>query len=390
MFKEQVGTYGIFKCMLINKKTGKVEKEIEKKNHIVKSSFDIFYNLLAKGESASRVGVIALGMGGIDNNEFVMPTDGDIALSNETFRKSITSTEKINDDLTTANDDSVVLFKCRIDSDEGNLGGGTIFNEAGLYSADGTTLFSHVVFETIFKSSDFIIDIEWKIAWQVDNSDLRDIDYPVISGVPSFTLSENTPPKKLGVYTARWNDDKDTFTLNDPTNSFELKNETSTTIELWSKKSFDYESDPNAYLVEIKAKNAKGYESVFPVKIDILDVDSGLGEIPPVINDGNFSIEENQPIGSTVGVVSFQANTSQGVSFILDDDTNFSIDENGIINYPIKNLINVFISIFSFNDNYQYRKFVLIFNTMPFVDLTLHVLYISKKINKKGVYALFS
>jgi hypothetical protein len=147
---------GKFKLSLIDINSNEVTQTIEDDNLIVNTSFDILSGLLSTADSKKKINRIALGDGGIYNNEILVPHPNDNELQSEKFRKTI---KKVT---TSTILDRAITFHFDITPHEGNGLGGVIYNEAGLMSEDGT-LFARKTFENIIKSRDFLIRIEWTI-----------------------------------------------------------------------------------------------------------------------------------------------------------------------------------------------------------------------------------
>jgi len=149
---------GVFDLKLINQKTNKIDYEHKDNNLIVDDAFLIMANLLSDADPNKKIDTIALGDAGIVNNEFVFPYPNDKTLRNELFRK--TTRESVQVDLLKKR----ITFRFLIETIEANGIGAQLYNEAGLFSTDGT-MFARKVFPEFVKTQDQIIIIDWSMVW---------------------------------------------------------------------------------------------------------------------------------------------------------------------------------------------------------------------------------
>ncbi len=99
------------------------------------------------------------------------------------------------------------------------------------------------------------------------------------------------------------------------------------TISVSSSSNLDYENI-KSYLLQVKATNAGGVSPEVSVRIYILNV----AEHVPVIKGLNISIMANIDIGVKIAIVEeLDGGDSPIISFSLDDNSTFSIDNTGII-----------------------------------------------------------
>jgi len=99
------------------------------------------------------------------------------------------------------------------------------------------------------------------------------------------------------------------------------------TIRVSRTAQLDYESE-NSYLLQAVASSNVGINSEVEVIIYILNVPEHV----PVLKAFIESVEENTTVGTIVGQIEEDAGgDSPIVSYVLDDNGTFSIDENGII-----------------------------------------------------------
>lgn len=150
---------GMFHLNVIEVNTGEIVKSISEKNMIVNTSFDIIAGLLISGDANKKINTIAIGSGGIYDNEVLQPHINDNELQEEVYRKTVSSTETY--EVTKKS----IMFHFYIEGHEGNGSGGNIVTEAGLFSRDGVSMFSRKTFDTIVKTKDFAIKIDWELVW---------------------------------------------------------------------------------------------------------------------------------------------------------------------------------------------------------------------------------
>ncbi len=148
---------GIFDLTLMQ--DDKILHHIHEKNLIVDTSFNVLSQLISAGTPGKVIDTIAIGDAGIVNSNFVFPFKSDVTLRNETFRKVGTSNIVISEI------DRSVMFQFDIAEAEANGVGAAIYNEAGLFSNDGT-LFSRKVFNEFVKTPDQKILIRWSLLWK--------------------------------------------------------------------------------------------------------------------------------------------------------------------------------------------------------------------------------
>lgn len=150
---------GIFDLQLMQ--DDKIITHIHEKNLIVNSSFNVLVNLIGYGTPGKVIDTIAMGDAGIVNSAFVFPYKSDVTLRNETFRKTGTSNIVISEA------DKTITFHFDINETEGNGVGAALYNEAGLFSNDGT-MFSRKVFNELVKTPDQKIIIRWSLLWKTN------------------------------------------------------------------------------------------------------------------------------------------------------------------------------------------------------------------------------
>lgn len=127
------------------------------KNLIVDSGFLILSNLVATADSGKIIDTIALGSQGIVNNKFIFPVVSDVTLRNETFRKTgrTYTIDTIN---------KQIEFVFTLSESEGNGVGARVYNEAGLYSSDGTMM-ARKVFPECVKTPNQKMFVRWALSW---------------------------------------------------------------------------------------------------------------------------------------------------------------------------------------------------------------------------------
>ena len=151
---------GSVKKVLIDNATGKVVKEFEDHNLIVKTGRTALIRMLA-GELNTSVTKMAIGSGGtadLGENAFnpISPADGDSALTTKVATVNI-STKNVDASNTNPKVTFVALFDCA----EVN----SLVNECGLFFTDGTTMFARHTFDTVSlkTSSNVSLQISWTI-----------------------------------------------------------------------------------------------------------------------------------------------------------------------------------------------------------------------------------
>lgn len=148
---------GIFDLTLMA--DDKIVHHIHEKNLIVDSSFHVLSQLVSAGTPGKIIDTIAIGDAGIVDSNFVFPYKSDVTLRNEVFRKVGTTNVVISEI------DRSVMFQFDIAEGEANGVGAAIYNEAGLFSHDGT-MFSRKVFNEFVKTPDQKILIRWSLLWK--------------------------------------------------------------------------------------------------------------------------------------------------------------------------------------------------------------------------------
>lgn len=151
---------GSVKKVLIDNRTGKIVKEFEDHNLIVKTGRSTLIKMLA-GDINTSVTKMAVGKGGtadLGANAFnpIAPADGDSALTAKVTTVNI-STKNVDLAGTNPKVTFVALFDCA----EVN----SLVNECGLFFTDGTTMFARHTFDTVSlkASSNFSLQISWTI-----------------------------------------------------------------------------------------------------------------------------------------------------------------------------------------------------------------------------------
>lgn len=148
-------TYGVFNLSLVEGDT--VVHSFTDKNLIVDTGFLVLAGLVTSGASSKVIDTIALGNQGIVNNKFVFPVITDQTLRTETFRKTgcVFSINELGKE---------VEFVFTLEELEGNGPGARLYNEAGLFSHDGTMM-ARRVFPECMKTPNQKMIIRWVLSW---------------------------------------------------------------------------------------------------------------------------------------------------------------------------------------------------------------------------------
>lgn len=148
---------GIFK--LIEEDSLGKQTVIEESNTIVNSSFLVITGALT-GDTNKRITSLALGDGGVVNSVKQTPNVLDTALYHELIR--LTSPDDIA--IESILKPFYITFKFELGTAEGNGIGAQIYNEAGLFSNDGT-MFARKTFTTAVKTPEKKFLVEWKLEY---------------------------------------------------------------------------------------------------------------------------------------------------------------------------------------------------------------------------------
>jgi hypothetical protein len=124
-------------------------------NKIVNSSFDIIVGALISGDTNFKLDMLKLGNGGVINNVLQQPNVLDLDLYSSQI--SLLSPNIIVEKLI----DTYVKFQWTLNYDQGNGLGAMIYTEAGLFSTDGSTMFSRKTFPEIIKDNTKKIVVNW-------------------------------------------------------------------------------------------------------------------------------------------------------------------------------------------------------------------------------------
>lgn len=132
-------------------KTNKIIKTIKKHNLVTTIGKNLVRDLLGIAAGVTGLNYIALG------TDDTAPAVGDTTLGTEVFRDTFTDTIYTS---------GVVNFKYFLDSSSAN---GNTLNEAGLFGDDATasansgTLFAHVTYTNIAKTSSIAVTYSWDV-----------------------------------------------------------------------------------------------------------------------------------------------------------------------------------------------------------------------------------
>ena len=159
-YSEKLRLKGIFDCRTYDTNDNIID-EIHDDNIIVNTSFTIITDLFVDGVSLSKINTLKIGSGGIYNSnvKIALATETDLytPLETKVTPDVYTSDEVLIDEL-----NKTMTWTWTFAQDEGNGPGVRIYNEAGLFSANGV-MFSKKNFTEVVKTPDKKMIVKWSI-----------------------------------------------------------------------------------------------------------------------------------------------------------------------------------------------------------------------------------
>ena len=159
-FSDTMNLRGSGKCIIDDDFEGTFIHH-EKSNLIVNGARKALAHLVAEATANYRIQQFQLGIAGHSGTDIltpVSPTINDVALNSSAFSKTITVFEYLPTGAETS-----VKFTVVVDKAEANGSGVVAYTEAGLFCADGVTMFARETFPAIVKNANRRVSFEWSI-----------------------------------------------------------------------------------------------------------------------------------------------------------------------------------------------------------------------------------
>ncbi len=157
---DNVGFKGVFEMQILDKNNNIIQ-EYKEDNIIVNNSYDIIADLFVDSDNDKRINTVKIGDGGVEKNAVNIPEAGETYLFNP-WETLVTPSSYTNADVLKDRNNRSISLTWTLEQNEGNGPGYRVYNEAGLFSAEGTK-FSKKKFSEVVKTADQRMVKKWNI-----------------------------------------------------------------------------------------------------------------------------------------------------------------------------------------------------------------------------------